>query len=49
MSSRDLSRATKLALYKALILAVLLYGAETWTLSSTDAAAVGVFERTVLR
>ena len=44
-SSRDLSRATKLTLYKALILPMLFYGTEAWTLSSTDA----VFERKVLR
>ena len=29
LSSKDLSRATKLTLFKALILPVLLYGAET--------------------
>ena len=45
LSSRDLSRATKLTLYKALILPVLFYGAEAWTLSSADAAVLGVFER----
>ena len=45
----DLSRVTKLTLYKALILPVLLYGAEAWTLSSADAAALGVFERKLLR
>ena len=49
LSSRDLSRATKLTLYKALILTVLLYCALAWTLSSADAAALGVFERKVLR
>ena len=37
LSGRDLSRAAKLILYKALILPVLLYGAEAWTLSSADA------------
>ena len=37
LSSGDLSRATSLTLYKALILSVLLYGSEAWTLSSTDA------------
>ena len=43
------SRATKLTLHKALILPVLLYGAEAWRLLNTDAAALGVFERKVLR
>ena len=32
LRSRDLFRTTKLALYKALILPVLLYGAKAWTL-----------------
>ena len=32
-----------------LILPVLLYGTEAWTLLSTDAAALRVFERKVLR
>ena len=31
LSNRDLSRATKLILYKTLILPVLLYGAKAWT------------------
>ena len=48
LSNRDLSRTTKLILYKTLILPVLLYGAEAWTLLSTDAAALRVFERKVL-
>ena len=37
-----------LKLYKTLILPVLFYGAEAWTLLSTDAAALRVFERKVL-
>ena len=49
MSSSDLSRTTNLMLYKTLILPVLLYGIEAWTLLSTDAAALRVFERKVLR
>ena len=49
LSSRDLSSVTKLTLYKALILPVLLYGAEAWTLASTNAAALRVLERKVLR
>ena len=40
---------TKLILYKTLILPVLLYGAEAWTLLSTDAATLRVFERKILR
>ena len=39
----------KLKLYKALILPVLLYGAEERTLSSAETGALGMFERKVLR
>ena len=49
LSCRVLSRHTKSTLYKTLILPVLLYGAETWTLSLADEHALGVFERKVLR
>ena len=49
LRNRDLSRATKLTLYKTLILPVLLYGAEAWTLTRNDAAVLRVFERKVLR
>ena len=40
LSSRDLFCATKLTIYS--ILPMLLYGAEAWTLSNADAAALGV-------
>ena len=40
---------TKICLYKSLILPVLLYGAETWTLTSSDEQALGVFEWKILR
>ena len=40
---------TNLILYKTLILPVLPYGAKAWTLLSTDAAALKVFDRKVLR
>ena len=36
-------------LIKALILPVLLYGAKTWTLTSSDEQSLGVFERQILR
>ncbi|XP_062127293.1 uncharacterized protein LOC133839668 [Drosophila sulfurigaster albostrigata] len=48
-NSRALSRRTKTTLYKTLILPVLLYGAECWTVTQSDAAALGVFERKILR
>lgn len=43
------SRQTKLTLYKTLILPVLLYGSEAWVLAQADEAALGVFERKILR
>ena len=45
LSSKSLSRKTKLTLYNTLILPLLTYGAE----SVADAAALGVFERKILR
>ena len=48
LSNRDLSRTTKLILYKTLILPVLLYGAEAWTFRvvrmEEDAPAWRVFD-----
>ena len=46
---RDLSRMTQLILSVLLMLPVLLYGAEAWTLLSTNASAFKVFARIVLR
>ena len=48
MCSRALSRQTKLALCKTLILPVLLYGAEAWVLSQSAVAAFGVFAMKIL-
>ena len=41
LSKKTLSWRTKICLYKSLILAALLYGAETWTLKSSDEQALG--------
>lgn len=49
LSSKLLSWNTKSQLYKTLILPVLLYGAETWTLTRESEDAIGVFERKILR
>ena len=49
LSNRGLFRTTKIILYKTLILLELIYGAEAWTLLSTDVAALRIFERKVLR
>ena len=49
MSKKALSWRTNICLYKSLILLVLLYGAEAWTLTTSDEQALGVFERKILR
>ena len=49
LSNIALSRNTKLSIYITLIMSVLMYGAETWTMSSTDEKALCVFERKVFR
>ena len=38
-----LSMCTKVHLYQALVMSVLLYGAETWTLLATDIGTLGAF------
>ena len=45
----ETSRTTKLILHKTLILPVLVYGAEAWTLLRRDVAALRIFERKVPR
>ncbi|XP_054085666.1 LINE-1 retrotransposable element ORF2 protein isoform X1 [Zeugodacus cucurbitae] len=49
LNSKVLSRRTKIKLYKSLIIPVLLYGAEAWTMSTSDETTLGVFERKILR
>ena len=44
-----LSRKTKLKLYNTLIVPVLIYGAETRTLTDSDEGMLDMFERKVLR
>ena len=48
MRRKALSRKTKITLYKTLILPLFPYGSESWTISASDAAALGVFERKIL-
>ncbi|GFW70625.1 uncharacterized protein TNCV_1624571 [Trichonephila clavipes] len=47
--SKFISRKTKLRLYKTLILPVLLYASETWTLNLETIRALETFERKALR
>jgi len=48
-SSRRLSRATKIMLYKTLIRPVVSCGAEVWTLTKKEEQAVLIFERKIIR
>lgn len=49
LKSRNVSRRTKLELYKSLIIPVLTYSSETWTLSSSNEFLLAAFERKILR
>jgi hypothetical protein len=49
LKSRLLSRTSKLKMYSTLILPVVTYGCETWTISRQDEEKLLVFERKILR
>jgi hypothetical protein len=49
LSSRLLSRNVKVKIYKTIILPVVLYGCETWSLTSREQHRLRVFENRVLR
>jgi hypothetical protein len=49
LSSRLLSRNVKVKIYKTIILPVVLYGCETWSLTLIEENRLGVFENRVLR
>jgi hypothetical protein len=49
LSSRLLSRNLKVKIYKTVILPVVLYGCETWSLTLRDEHRLRVFENRVLR
>ena len=48
-STRALSRFTKLQFFQSIVMSVLLYGAETWTLLNKHCAALSVFLMNCLR
>ena len=48
-SRRDVSIALKIRLYKALILPIAIYGAETWPLTKQDEHKLSVFENNCIR
>jgi hypothetical protein len=49
LSSRLLSRDIKVKIYKTIILPVVLYGCETWSLTLREEQRLRVFENRVLR
>jgi hypothetical protein len=49
LSSRLLSRNVKIKIYKTIILPVVLYGCETWSLTLREKHRLGVFENRGLR
>jgi hypothetical protein len=49
LSSRLLSRNVKVKIYKTIILPVVLYGCETWSLTLWEGDSLRVFENRVLR
>ena len=49
LSSRLLSRNLKIKIYRTIILPVVLYGRETWSLTLWEERKLRVFENMVLR
>ena len=49
LSSRSLSRNLKSKIYRAIILPVVMYGRETWSLTQWEERKLRVFENMVLR
>ena len=48
-NAKDLSRSTKLLVYRTLIHAIVLYSSETWTLKEASKHKLLVFEMSILR
>ena len=49
LSSRLLSKNLKIKIYRTIILSVVLYGCETWSLTLREERKLKVFEKVVLR
>jgi hypothetical protein len=49
LSSRLLSRSLKVKIYKTIVLPVVLYGCETWSLTLREGHRLRIFENRVLR
>ena len=48
LSSRALSRSTKLTLYETFIISILIYGSEPWTITTADVKNLVMFGRKIL-
>ena len=48
-AAKEISKHTKIRVYQSLVLSILLYNSETWTLREADKRRLLVFEMTVLR
>jgi hypothetical protein len=49
MKSEDISKSTKLKIYRIIISPIVMYGFEGWTLSEHMEEALSVWERKILR
>jgi hypothetical protein len=49
LSSILLSKNTKIKIYRTIMLPVVLYGCETWSLTSREECRLGIFENRLLR
>jgi hypothetical protein len=49
LSSRLLSKNTKIRVYRTVVLAFILYGCETWSVTLREEQKLRVFENRVLR
>jgi len=49
LSSRLLSKNLKIKIYKTIILVIVQYGCEAWSLTLREECRLGVFENRILR
>ena len=49
LSSRLISKNLKIKIYKTIILPVVLYGCETWSLTLREESRLRIFENKILR
>jgi hypothetical protein len=49
MKAREISKSTKLKIYRTIIRPIIMYGCEGWTMSEHMEEALRVWERKILR